>query len=977
MNKAGCARVGRVVLYLCLSILGLAVPAAHGADGPAGRSRTGPAVAGDVRPGMVVVKFRAGHTPGAGKTAFGAAYGVEAVEPALPFLPAAGAGKHGRPASVAALERVFYVRYGAALSPQAVADSLARAPEVEWAEPYFVQRLVGAVEATEGPSSPNDPLVGQMAHLAMLHLPEAWGVVRSEGSPVVVAIVDGGTDWRHPDLTANVWTNPGEVAGNGADDDGNGLVDDLHGWNFGTNAADPTGAAALPENALHGTATAGAAAAVSDNGTGIAGSSWNATFMPIGASCSGEDRVICYGYPGILYAALNGADIISASWGGPDRSQYAAEVIAAAHDLGALVVAAAGNEGTDNDVAPSYPASFEQVLSVGATRKDNDLIASFSNYGRSVDVFAPGVSIDVTAPGSRYQTLSGTSFSAPLVAGIAALVKTRFPELTVDQLREQLRVTSDPVDAGQIDASRHGKMGLGRVNALRAVTERDHPAIRLRDVAVVDADGDGDVEGGETVQLTATFTNYLAAAAGVTFRLVTDDPFVTITGGTRQVGTLAAGATTTATFTLALAADVPRARNLLLFAEVEAGAYRDAGVVRLVANPAAVADHATAPLTVSVTDEGNIGAVGFAGDSPGSGFVYRGRSLLFEGGLLLATDAGHVSDCIRNHLGQAQAPQDEDFAPQEGALLQFFEPGPVTAQQSRVVLTDAGAPAPLGVTVVQESFIETDDAFDDFVIFKYTITNTNATAVTGLHAGLFFDWDLDADDAAAFDAGRRLGYVMDDLLRPTALAGVKLLTADAALSYRAIDNPEEIYEGFTPEKKWAYLSSGVQRTGLTNTDVSQLMAAGPYTLDPGASVEVAFAVLGGESVAEMRQHADSAQVLWEGTINRSRTGVEVPVPGPATAFALAPVYPNPATPRATLTFRVPRPADVRLEVYDVLGRRVATVAEGTYLPGTHTAAWEGRDDAGRPVASGLYLCRLVATAGGEAFTQTQPVTVVR
>ena len=207
-----------------------------------------------------------------------------------------------------------------------MAAVLSADPSVEYAEPVPVFRTTGpdflaepappGARPTAPRAAPNDPQAAVVNYLAQLDAFSAWDVVKGQQGDVLVAIVDGGTDWRHPDLAANVWTNEDEIPDNGVDDDNNGFVDDLHGWNFPRDEPDPTGLEDTPLNAQHGTAVAGVAAAVTDNNQGIPSISWNVPFMAINAG-GFEDNAIPgnFGYGGIVYAAENGADIINASWG--------------------------------------------------------------------------------------------------------------------------------------------------------------------------------------------------------------------------------------------------------------------------------------------------------------------------------------------------------------------------------------------------------------------------------------------------------------------------------------------------------------------------------------------------------------------------------------------------------------------------------------------------------------------------------------
>lgn len=965
-------------VFLTALLVTLAAPPASAFDegydiGPSKTMK--PKVDVPAMPGIVVVSFRKDVVvaPGASKTGVAAfdhvaeTFGVYAITPAFPFLDDFAA-KRGASPSIERLRQIYEIRYAADTHPQEVAEALAREARVAWAEPrYMYQTFDEAI--------PADSLFGRQSHIGLIHLPEAWAEVKGEQGNVIIAIADGGTEWQHPDLRANVWTNQGEIPGNNVDDDNNGFIDDVHGWNFQSNTADPTGSPGLPGSHRHGTAVAGVASAVTNNNSGIAGASWNATLMPINVGCPRDDNQICFGYDGVIYAAANGALIINASWGGPVETELGREAIDFALESGSLVLAASGNSFTNLDISPQFPANYRGVLSVGATQKASNEIAEFSNYGRSTDIFVPGININATFPGNDYGIITGTSFSTPLAAGIAALVKTRFPDYTPDQLREQIRVTGDLIDAENDTLA--GMLGQGRINAFRAVTEQGHAAIRLIDYTYTTSDGDSLIESGETVTINATLVNYLDFAPSASVQLQSDDPQI-ITAGASSSGSIATGDTAIVSAEFTVAQDMPRSRTLRLYAEIEAPNYLGVEVIRgLVANPARAADHTNGTLTVSVTDEGNIGFLETAdpidGQPLGHGFVYLQNNLLFEGGLVLGTDLSHISDVVRNNTG---IEQNTDLLPAPGSFLDIVSPGDKTNEEGSVVINDAGAPQPIGITLAQESFLDSDEAYDDFIVFKYTITNTSGESIDSLFAGLFFDWDIDEaqNNSASFDGDRRLGYIYDT--NTSTYVGTKLLTTDANLSYHAIDNPREIYDGFSDREKWNFLSGGVQETMLTQTDASQLMAAGPYALDPGGAIVVGFAIVAAGSTEALLQHADNAQQLWDTKLAGAATAIEDPEPGLPGRFALEAVYPNPTSATSTFTFSVARTGDVAFGIYDVLGRQVQRIELGPRPPGSHEFTWDGRDATGRLVSSGIYLCRYTATIGDEVFTGTRSLIVI-
>ncbi|MEM6531829.1 MAG: fibronectin type III domain-containing protein [Myxococcota bacterium] len=319
----------------------------------------------------------------------------------------------------------------------------------------------------EADRTPDDPRFSDLWGLAKIQAEQAWAMGTGSAS-VVVAVTDTGVDLDHPDLQANLWVNPGEIAGNGVDDDGNGFVDDVNGWDFVSDDANPD------DDNGHGTHVAGTVGAVGNDGVGIPGVNWTVSIQAVkmlGASGSGS---LFDGASSILYAARNGAQIVNASWGCRCNASYVEDAIRELQANGGLFVAAAGNSTADNDESRAhYPASHpvSNVVSVAATTT-SDSLASFSNYGRTrVHVAAPGQGILSTYPGGRYASLSGTSMAAPHVAGMAALLLSLEPSLTTDQLKARLIQSSDPVAAlgGRVVAN-------GRVNALRLIGEdRDPP----------------------------------------------------------------------------------------------------------------------------------------------------------------------------------------------------------------------------------------------------------------------------------------------------------------------------------------------------------------------------------------------------------------------------------------------------------------------------------------------------------------------
>ena len=426
--------------------------------------------------------------------------------------------------------------------PQVIAR-LRQSPFVEYAEPNYIRQLF---------QTPNDPGYPELWGLnntgqtggtpgSDIDAPQAWEI--QTGSPsVVVADIDSGIDLTHEDLVANLWTNPGEIPGNGIDDDGNGFIDDVHGWDFRDNDSDPTDTSRLCSG--HGTHTAGTIGAVGDNGIGVAGVSWIVKIMPLrvfgGFLCSGRDSDTI---AAIEYYTSFGVRISNNSYGGGAFSQAVSEAIRTSHSL---FVAAAGNSGTDNDAAPQYPASYEldSIVSVAAT-DHNDQPASFSNYGlTTVDVGAPGVNILSTLPGSAYGYLSGTSMATPHVAGLASLLLAKYPSTTSYEMKWRILRGADPT--GLPVFSR------GRINAQKALALQAVVTVQVTPL------GASTVASGDVVPYQVSVTN-TASSAQTIDRLIylrhPDGSERTIQGPTTV--SLAPGETATQSFSLAVPVGVP------------------------------------------------------------------------------------------------------------------------------------------------------------------------------------------------------------------------------------------------------------------------------------------------------------------------------------------------------------------------------------------------------------------------------------
>jgi len=359
----------------------------------------------------------------------------------------------------------------------------------------------------------------------------AWDI-HTGGENAFVGIIDTGIDYTHPELVDNIWTNPGEIPNNGKDDDNNGYKDDVHGWDFCNNDSNPM------DDMGHGTHVSGTIAAMTNNNAGVAGICWSAQLVALKFLSAAGYGYISDAALALEYANAMGIPITSNSWGGGGYSQAMLDAINEAGAKGYLFIAAAGNNGQDADVFPMYPAAYtcENIISVAATGRYDDL-RPWSNYGASsVDLAAPGSLILSTLPGNTYDYWSGTSMATPHVTGVAALLKNRNPNATGMSIKEAILNSVDPIDSMQ------GKcLSNGRLNALKALQSGTAGA-----PLITFSPQSGTVQPGQNQTLTVT-VDANAAGGGTyntTLNLTTNDPAkatmlipvtITVTGGYRRL----------------------------------------------------------------------------------------------------------------------------------------------------------------------------------------------------------------------------------------------------------------------------------------------------------------------------------------------------------------------------------------------------------------------------------------------------------
>jgi serine protease len=814
------------------------------------------------------------------------------------------------------IDRIYEVKYSATKGIEDIINETLQNPLVEYAEPSYIYHTNYI---------PNDQLYsGSQSYLRQIKADQAWDIIRNSAGSVI-AIVDSGTDLDHVDLKANILL-PGK---------------DLVGASFTTMIED-NDPDVKSDSADHGVRVSGIASAVSDNGIGITSTAFNAKLLIVKVGADNNATAIYKGYEGIKYAADNGANIINCSWGGAGGGSYGQDIINYAISKGCLVVAAAGNEGSAES---EYPALYTGVLAVASV--DNaDRRSSFSNYGSHVTISAPG-EIYTTANRNNYTIARGTSFSTPLVSSAAALVKARFPAFDMTQVKEQLRVTADNIDA--LNPNYVGLLGKGRLNVYRAVSETP-PSVRSQKMTLVDK-GKGSIPPGDTLRIFFDLKNFLSPATGLTVKLSSSNPDVQIIDETVNIGSLGTLQTQTmvGAFRVYIKPGISDNEEVTFKLTYSANsAYTDTEQFTI----RVALDYLNIQVNQVATTLSSNGRVGFSGpeETNGIGFIYKDDQLLYEASLMIGNSAFKVSNNARNDAGGA----DNHFA-KKVRVGKVDDAG--VAFKGVSEFDDSRNANRLNIYVKhsQVAFAAAPD--DKYTIAEYEIQNTGSTVLNGVYAGMFTDWDVDASghDVTKYDAANRLAYVFGKSAG-TIYAGVKLLSTSAAPAYYPMTqqlngDPLQSGGGFSLAEKYQALSSGIKSTGLgeataTGYDVTFVSGYGPYTIPASGSIKVAFAFLAGDNLTDLQASAIAAQKKYDTIL---QTGPLMPEDG----FILGQNYPNPAFDQTSISFSIAESTETSLTLYNTIGQPVRELVNANLPKGTYTITVDLTD-----LEAGVYFYKM-------------------
>jgi len=661
-------------------------------------------------------------------------------------------------------------------------------------------------------------------------------------------------------------------------------------------------------------------------------------------------------------------DVINHSWGYADIGCLDAffEAVENTEALGIVNIFAAGNEGsTPNAIRNPATRALDSldmfavgnlnatvspaVVSGSSSRGPSECVGG----GIKPNVVAPGQSVRSTYPTNQIQPGTGTSMAAPHVSGLVALLRQKNPNATVREIKLAILNSTVRTGLGAIPNNIAGWGSIDCVNALNALSSTGIDAnIRVYDFPHQPIDP-GDIIAGKVI-----LQNLGANAANVNLTITGSNPFLTVQDGSASFGTIIRNDTVTSSDNIQVTVSpiVPVGALVSLDVLITGTGFTQTAKLFFLVEPKSrrsMATHTPGRIEFTVSNYGVYGlGPGSLFPAGGSGFKFDGSgNHLYEAGLMIGTGPTKVSSGVHEFIFEPEL----DFVVAPGGNIVYESPGDAALQQTYSKFTDDSAKTPIGLEITQESFVRSGPN-NDFVIIRFIIRNKTASVLNGLRVGLFLDWDAVgfADNAGGYDdtsnflwTAHNTGGLLSDF------RGVKAIDATLSSAFTAradllVYTPANNGDGFTMAEKYTSLTNGVATANTFKAslfDLCQVLAVGPLSLAAGASDTVAFALLAGETFAEITAAANKASSV--------PTDVEEPgeelLPG---SYSLHQNYPNPFNPSTTISFEMPSASDYELTIYNTLGQAVKKF-DGQGKAGRVDIEWNAGS-----FASGLYLYTL-------------------
>ncbi|UCG62448.1 MAG: S8 family serine peptidase [Candidatus Zixiibacteriota bacterium] len=671
-------------------------------------------------------------------------------------------------------------------------------------------------------------------------------------------------------------------------------------------------------------------------------------------------------------------DVILNSWGFPkglftpcDNTFWG--MIDYVEAAGIVTIFSAGNEGPDPQTIrhPADRASTPiNAFAVGAV--DNTLtIAEFSSRGPSScdntqikpEVVAPGVNIRSSTKGGGYVLMSGTSQAAPYLAGLVALIRQYNPNVTVEQIKNAYLMAA--VDLGV--SGEDNTYGHGFVNAARVLDYIPAPNSEELKVVAYSVSGDGIADPGEEFELQLTLSSSIPGLESATGTVVATCDDGVVTGNSTAVFEFGPGgtvATNALPFDLYLSTGLYNGQPIpfkLGLSATDAGFIDTLDFILTVGIPprGEIATHDNSRIRLTVSDFGQFGfAPGSIYDVDGDGLcVDDNDNVMYEAGLVLATTADQLVTAIRDEQGQMKV---SDFAPVRSLTDEWL--GPDAGTHRMATFTDASGI--LNVSVTQETVHFDDIDEQGYIMLEYRLTNNSLQRIFDLRLGLFVDLDMSSNDETVLDNTSALLYQTDGTGRYVGVVGIKNTSCFSNMLN------DQVKTGFTESQLHTMLSDNSNAVDESLSGDLMFMASSvPLLVEPRQTAEIVFAVVVGYSLDDLYHNVAKARSKFEFMASLEGAGKDS-LPDDVRLYQN---FPNPFNPVTTISFSVFQAGHVSLDIVNVLGQKVRTVYSGNLSVGLHRFQWDGTNEHGDRVASGIYLCRL----SGESTSQSRKMLLVK
>ncbi len=739
--------------------------------------------------------------------------------------------------------------------------------------------------------TPSDSRIANQYALSITKTFDAWEIYKGDSS-VIVGISDTGIDFDHEDLHDNIAYNTNDPI-DGEDNDNDGYIDNYMGWDFGCGDNNPQwNESGSSRNMIHGIFVSGLAGAKTDNDKGIASIGYSTQILPI--KISDDNGSITTGYESIIYAAEHGCKIINCSWGSTVPHNFGKDVIKyVTEDLGVIIVAAAGN---NNNESLFYPASYDNVVSVAASNNQDEKWSN-SSYNWRVDITAPGQDVLSTVSGSGYSTSSGTSFSSPIVASALSLLLSYYPDtLSNTQLIEILKVSSDCIDTVNENPNYKYQLGYGRLNVYKALQGNYGASLNYKKFNILNESQPASA--GDTAEFSGFIINYLKSSQDINVKISSSSEYIKIIDSTfiiTQIDENEQINIDNLHLELLIDPSTPNNTNVKFVINYDGENYHKHEIREINISFKSIEINKNRIHTTLFPE----GRISHNYKQKGFGFSLDNQDdILYEMGIIAGiSDENTISnvqsytDIISNNLDSSKTGY-------------IWHAENITYNDNRL---------PLNIKTKYEIFDL--PIYQNLFFIHYTITNTSSINYNNFYFGILANWDIYKYDKNYTSIDSNLRLALTHYTHET-IAGIQLLSHNNWHRY-AINNINQntfinSTDGLSRDELYYALSNNNFYEGIDKeTDIIDILSAGPFNIDFNDSITVTFAILADTNKQNIITSGEKAQKLYDSlyqTVNIKKQDL--------TNQTL--IYPNPSQ-NFLFVYISPKEEPKAIKIFDIKG----------------------------------------------------------